>query len=298
MIAHWDDVAEQDVRVGDIGGPRQYLGDAAGSVGVGANRVRIPPGGRATAVHAHGSSEEIFFVLGGAGLLWQDGRTAQIAQHDCIVHLPRANEHTLIAGEDGLEYIAYGTRHETEFGWLPRAGVVRLGGAAVETVEAVHPWQLELDAGPLDIPEPGGRPENVCALADAPTAFGGIVRMLGAGAGSRRSGLNHVTLPAGESGAPAHCHSAEEEVFVVLDGSGTLLLHPRGGVGEPEEHALRRGHVVARPPGTGIAHAFRAGPDGLTYLAYGTREPSDLTFYPESRTVGLRGLGVSFELPG
>jgi uncharacterized cupin superfamily protein len=75
-----------------------------------------------------------------------------------------------------------------------------------------------------------------------------------------------------------------------------LLLHPRGG-GDPAEHELRAGHVVARPAGTGEAHAFRSGPDGFTYLAYGTREPSDTAYYPETRTVALRGLGVSFPLP-
>lgn len=298
MIAHWDDVEPRENAIGEIGGLWQGLGDAAGAVGVGVNRVRVPPGGRSTAVHTHGRSEEIFFVLAGAGLLWQDGRTARIGPGDCIVHLPLANDHALIAGDEELDFVVFGTRHRAEFGSLPRAGVLRFGRDSVEATGGPHPWQRDLDAGPLDVPEPTERPANVCAVADAPSSFGGMARLLGATAGSRRSGLNHVTLPPGATGAPAHCHSAEEELFIVLDGSGTLLLHPPGGAGEPEEHALRAGHVVARPPGTGAAHAFRAGPDGLTYLAYGTREPSDTTFYPESRTVRLRGLGVSFEVPG
>ncbi len=33
-----------------------------------------------------------------------------------------------------------------------------------------------------------------------------------------------------------------------------------------EETPLRAGHVVARPPGTGVSHSFRAGPDGVTML--------------------------------
>ena len=81
------------------------------------------------------------------------------------------------------------------------------------------------------------------------------------------------------------CHSAEEELFVVLEGEGLLLL------GE-EEHAVRRGHVVARPAGTGVAHAFRAGEHGLELLAYGTREPNDICFYPRSNKVFLRGIDL------
>jgi uncharacterized cupin superfamily protein len=55
---------------------------------------------------------------------------------------------------------------------------------------------------------------------------------------------------------------------------------------------LRRGHVVARPPGTRISHCFRAGSGGLTYVAYGTREPHDVCFYPRSNKIFFRGLGL------
>jgi hypothetical protein len=36
----------------------------------------------------------------------------------------------------------------------------------------------------------------------------------------------------------------------------------------------------------------------MTLLAYGTREANDMAFYPESATVALRGLGVSFRPDG
>ncbi len=58
---------------------------------------------------------------------------------------------------------------------------------------------------------------------------------------------------------PPHCHSAEEEIFVVLEGDGQLLLWEDDGVAE---HAVGPGSVVARPPGTGVAHAFRGGETG------------------------------------
>jgi uncharacterized cupin superfamily protein len=122
----------------------------------------------------------------------------------------------------------------------------------------------------------------------------GRMRRLGQAAGARATGLNHVALAAGEPGAPAHCHSLEEEAFVVLDGGGVLELWQRG---EREEHAISAGDVIARPAGTGVAHAFGAGEQGLTYLAYGTREPGDMCFYPDSGRVSLRGLGIALRSP-
>ena len=83
----------------------------------------------------------------------------------------------------------------------------------------------------------------------------------GKAAGAVATGLNHVVLPAGGQGAPAHCHSQEEELFVVLEGEGVLELWPRGA-SSAEEHPLRAGDVISRPAGTGVAHALRAGAQG------------------------------------
>jgi uncharacterized cupin superfamily protein len=50
--------------------------------------------------------------------------------------------------------------------------------------------------------------------------------------------------------------------------------------------------VIVRPPGTKISHALLGGDGGLTVLLYGTREPNDITYYPRSGVVALRGVGV------
>ena len=53
---------------------------------------------------------------------------------------------------------------------------------------------------------------------------------------------------------------------------------------------IRAGHVVVRPPGTRIAHSFRAGPDGLnSMLIYGTRKTNDMCWYPRSNKIAWRG---------
>ena len=65
----------------------------------------------------------------------------------------------------------------------------------------------------------------------------------------------------GFAGSVPHCHSEEEEVFVILEGDATLELWPSPvaearGVAEREDIPIRAGHVVARPPGTRIGHSF------------------------------------------
>jgi uncharacterized cupin superfamily protein len=50
--------------------------------------------------------------------------------------------------------------------------------------------------------------------------------------------------------------------------------------------------VISRPASSGIAHGFRAGPDGMTFLAYGTRKANDVCYYPRSNKIYFRGLGL------
>jgi uncharacterized cupin superfamily protein len=95
-----------------------------------------------------------------------------------------------------------------------------------------------------------------------------------------------MTIPPRGEGYPPHCHAAEEELFVVLEGSGTVTLGD-------ESAGVRRGSVVSRPAGTRIAHSFGAGDDGLAYLAYSTREPNDVVCYPRTDEIRFRGVGVT-----
>lgn len=281
--------------VGHIKGVWHGLGGEAGTRRVGLRRIEVGPEHFSTPVHEHGEEEEIFFVLGGEGLLWQDGETFAVAGGDCIVHRPLHGAHTLRAGAEGLDVLAFGQRLDAALTALPRAGVAWSGPRWVALGEGDGPFAREAEAGPPRCPPPNPeRPANLIALDAAPSLLEGRMRPLGRSAGARATGLNHVRLPARGTGAPAHCHSLEEELFVVLEGGGVLELWQQG---EPEEHELARGDVIARPAGSGVAHALRAGEQGLTYLAYGTREPGDMCFYPQSGRVSLRGLGVSLRSP-
>jgi uncharacterized cupin superfamily protein len=203
----------------------------------------------------------------------------------------------LRAGTGGLDVLVYGQRVDPSLTALPRAGVAWSFPRWVGLEDGDSPFAREAAAGPPECPEPTPeRARNIVAFADVPAVRDGRVRPLGRSAGAVATGLKHVVLPAGEPGVPAHCHSLEEELFVVLEGSGALELWPRGEQ-NPEEHPLSAGDVIARPAGTGVAHSLRAGPEGLTYLAYGTRESSDMCFYPQSGRVSLRGLGIALRSP-
>jgi uncharacterized cupin superfamily protein len=298
-IVHWDAVESGRAELGHLAGAWRDLGRAAGSVGVGLRRIEIDPGKWSTPVHRQTAEEEIFYVLAGSGISLQDEQAYEVRAGDCLVHLAGGKTHTLRADEEGLDVLAFGTRKRTEIGHLPRAGVAWIGRTWTDVGGGEYPWEREVAAGEPEVPEPSERPASIVNLEDAPSEADGRGRYLGEGAGSEVTGLNWESLPAGEMGAPPHCHSAEEEIFVVLEGDGTLELWPApqasrlyGRDVRREAHRVRAGSVICRPPGTRVAHSFRAGADGMTYLAYGTREPNDMAYYPRSNKIFFRGLGL------
>ncbi len=232
-------------------------------------------------------------MLAGSGLSWRAGETHEVRAGDCLVYLPSAGAHTLIAGDEPMDVLAFGERRPVELAHLPRAGVLWAGPSWVaDAVAAGEPWEREAAAGPLALPVAvSPRPDWIVNRDDVEIPE--VVRpgrryrarRLGVAAGGVTSGLRHLAIAPGENGYPRHCHSAEEELFVILGGSGTVR------VGD-EEAPVRAGHVLARPAGTGLAHSFRAGPEGLECLAYGQRDTNDIVYYPDSRKVSFAGIGV------
>jgi uncharacterized cupin superfamily protein len=294
-LAHWDELESRRPQRPGLGGAWTQLGTPAGSRTVGLNRIQLEPGEVSTPAHVHGADEEIFFVLAGSGLSWQDGETHEVRAGDCLVHPPLGKAHTLRGGDEGLDVLAYGRRTPIGGGYLPKVGIYWLWPSWAEAGQGAHPFDREPG---LEWPPPSPRPASIVNLNDVEGAYDGRAKWLGKAAGARQTGLNWISLLPGGVGPPPHCHSAEEELFVVLDGEGTLELWGPPKPGEPlptepeETHAVRRGHAVSRPAGTRISHCFRAGPGGLTYLAYGTKEPNDMCYYPRSNKIFFRGLGL------
>jgi len=221
-----------------------------------------------------------------------------VAPGDCIVYLPGRGAHSLHAGDDGLDLLAFGPREDDEAAGLPRLGISLLGNRAVASepgmIDGV-PVQFvrEAELGPPELPpEPGSRPRTIVNLDEVPPdpltrpRVQRIRKNLGRAAGSVDTGLQHVEVAPGMYSTAQHCHSLEEELFVVLDGTGVLAL------GEDDETPVEGGNVISRPAGTGVAHVFRAGPAGMSYLAYGTRESADVCYYPRSNKVAFRGINL------
>ena len=289
MISHWDDVPWATTQRGDLRCERQRLCSTRGAPRAALSRYRIPAGRRPMPQHVHHDEEEIFFVLAGSGLSWQDDAVHEIAAGDVIVHLADAEAHTLVAGRDEpLEVLAFSSGSPTGLTTLPRAGVTWVGSRWLPA-DAPHPFDAEPPAGELPAPSP--RPRTIAALADVARSDeddGRVHRRrsdLGRAAGSVLSGLKHVEVPPGKRSSTRHCHALEDEIFVVLEGDGVVLLGD-------EETPVRPGSVVYRPRATGVAHTFAAGDGGLTLLMYGTREPGDLCWYPDSQKIWFGGLDV------
>ena len=150
----------------------------------------------------------------------------------------------------------------------------------------------EAELGPRSSPSsPARGPRTVVNLDDVEPdevqrpRVARLRRDLGRAAGAQHSSLRWVRVAPGKLAHPEQCHSLEEKIFVVLAGSGTMLLGD-------EEIALGPGHVIGRPAGTGVAHTFRAGAEELTLLAYGSGDRGDVLYFPRSGKIALPGIGV------
>lgn len=287
-IVHVDDVEVLDRGSGELQSRRRRLGAAAGATSIGVSRWEIAPGMRSTPAHVHADEEEIFYVLGGSGLSWQDGRTYAVGPGDCLVHRAGEEAHTLLAGDDGLDVLAFAEGSRTNITWLPRAGVFWLGARWVPA-DGPHPFKAELAAGPIERPAPEAqRPptivhrDDVAPAVDESAGYEGVERRLSRVAGARRSGLRHVVLEPGSLSCPPHVHFAEEECFYVLGGGGTAWIGD-------DRVPIRPGSFVLRPPAT-VAHALEAGRDGLEYLAYGQNVDHEAVWYPRSSKLNIGGL--------
>lgn len=299
-LTHFDDAPAVAPELGHLKGRWTLLGEAAGSVAIGLQRMQLPGDGWSTPAHEHGLEEEFVYAMAGSGWAWQDGRATPVSAGDGILFAPRGGAHTLCGGPDGLDLLVFGTRERDESPWFPRLERMLVGPRTVAaepvTVNGLpEQWLAESELGPPDLTRAEERPGNVVALAELETVTVARARTertrrnFGNALGSVHSGLQHVEVAPGRESTAPHCHSSVEEMFVVLEGDGVLVL-------ADEETPVRAGSVVSRPAGTGVAHVFRAGEAGLTYLAYSNRDHADVCWYPRSRKIGVRGIGITFRV--
>lgn len=109
-------------------------------------------------------------------------------------------------------------------------------------------------------------------------------RRLAAAAGASRIGVALVEVAPGKRATPVHCHSEEDEAFLVLAGSG--ISYQSSGSKDPRAYRIGVDDLLWHPS-NGDAHTIIAGQEGLTALivAEGTR--SKVTYLPRTRQFWL-----------
>ncbi len=266
-LAHWDELEPRRPQRPGLGGAWTQLGTPAGSKTVGLNRIQLDPGEVSTPAHVHGADEEIFFVLAGSGLSWQDGETYEVRAGDCLVHAPLGKAHTLRGGDDGLDVLAYGQRtpHRRRLPAQgrhllalarrgPRSARARTRSSASRTSSGRSPRRGPARSststtsratygGALEAARPGRRRD-----AERP--------QLGRAAAGR--GGRAAALPLGRGGAVRHPRRRGDARAVAARRSPACRTRPS---------RRRRTRCAAAtssrgPPGTRISHCLRAGRPG------------------------------------
>ena len=99
--------------------------------------------------------------------------------------------------------------------------------------------------------------------------------------GARDLGYSYDVVPPGKRACPFHSHRAEEEMFFIVRGTGTLRY---GG----ETRKLRAGDIVCCPTGgPQTAHQIvNDSEEELAYLSVSTMMPAEVCEYPDSKKIG------------
>lgn len=100
------------------------------------------------------------------------------------------------------------------------------------------------------------------------------------GTAANKLGCGVDTLPPGKQSCPYHFHHAQEEMFIVLEGSGTLRV-------AGELLPIKAGDVIFIPPGPAYPHhIINTSQAELKYLSISTQERPEICEYPDSGKIG------------
>ena len=110
--------------------------------------------------------------------------------------------------------------------------------------------------------------------------FSATIARIGGQLGARALGCTLVELQPGERAWPFHLHYGAEELFVVLEGSGTLRY-------DEGEFPLGENEIFFAPTGEGTAHQIINTSDKvMKYLAFSHNLDPEICFYPDSGKFG------------
>ncbi len=99
--------------------------------------------------------------------------------------------------------------------------------------------------------------------------------------GAKKLGYRLVVLAPGKTGWPYHFHYVNEEMFFILEGSGTLRYGDK-------TYTVQTGDIICAPPGPSTPHQLtNTSNDTLQLLAVSTMEEPDVVEYPDSGKFGV-----------
>jgi uncharacterized cupin superfamily protein len=104
--------------------------------------------------------------------------------------------------------------------------------------------------------------------------------------GAKDLGYSYDVVPPGKRSCPFHSHRAEEEMFFIVRGTGTLRYGK-------EARKIRAGDFICCPTGgPQTAHQIVNDSDAdLAYISVSTMMPAEICEYPDSRKIGAYGAG-------
>jgi uncharacterized cupin superfamily protein len=126
------------------------------------------------------------------------------------------------------------------------------------------------------------RPPAFAPNGPAAEVFAAHTGQIGRRIGARKLGYNVTAVPPGKAAYPYHSHRENEEMFLVLQGSGEIRIGD-------QTHPIRSGDVIACPAGgPETAHQIRnTGDEELRFLAVSTRLSPEICEYPDSAKFGI-----------
>jgi uncharacterized cupin superfamily protein len=110
--------------------------------------------------------------------------------------------------------------------------------------------------------------------------FAARLSRIGPVLGMVQLGCTVVELEPGKRAWPYHLHYGTEELFVILEGTGTLRY-------DNDHHPIKAGDIIFTPTGEGTAHQIiNTSNARLRYLAISNTQSPELCYYPDSGKYG------------
>lgn len=128
------------------------------------------------------------------------------------------------------------------------------------------------------------RATGFAARGKAADKFDAMRGELSRALGAEKLGYNLTVVPPGKAAFPLHNHHVNEEMFLILEGTGELR------VGDDVTNVKVHDVIACPPGGPESAHQLiNTGDQALKYLAISTLESIEYVEYPDSGKFGVYG---------